>query len=63
MNEEEIKKALELTCFHSLSFCCGLRKSCSMRDKARELLGISDKEYIRLKKEFDEKIKEIASKK
>jgi len=38
------------TCFGSLAWCCKISKSCYLRDGVLETLGLSDAEYMRLKK-------------
>lgn len=40
------------TCFGSLVWCCKISKPCFLRDGVLETLGISDAEYMRLKKEL-----------
>jgi putative methanogenesis marker domain 9 len=40
------------TCFGSLTWCCKISKSCFLRDGVLETLGLSDAEYMRLKKEL-----------
>lgn len=44
------------TCFGSLVWCCKLSKPCFLRDGVLETLGISDVEYMRLKKELGDYI-------
>ncbi|WP_407356988.1 methanogenesis marker 9 domain-containing protein [Methanolobus sp. WCC5] len=40
------------TCFGSLAWCCKISKPCFLRDGVLETLGVSDAEYMRLKKEL-----------
>ena len=40
------------TCFGSLVWCCKISKPCYLRDGVLETLGVSDAEYMRLKKEL-----------
>jgi len=58
LREEEFdrKRVRKLLCYESLAYCCGLQKPCIFRDTAMALLGISEEEYERLKKELDEKL-------
>ena len=50
------------TCFGSLVWCCKISKPCFLRDGVLETLGLSDTEYMRLKKELGDYIIEQASK-
>lgn len=54
---EPIKTSIEneasaITCYGSLSYCCGLEKPCVERDLALKLLGLTKEDYKRLKSEF-----------
>ena len=40
------------TCFGSLVWCCKITKMCPLRDGVLETIGLSDSEYMRLKKEL-----------
>ncbi|WP_406657954.1 methanogenesis marker 9 domain-containing protein [Methanolobus sp. ZRKC2] len=44
------------TCFGSLVWCCKISKPCFLRDGVLETLGLSDAEYMRLKKELADHI-------
>ncbi|MDW7731649.1 MAG: methanogenesis marker 9 domain-containing protein [Methanolobus sp.] len=48
------------TCFGSLVWCCKISKPCFLRDGVLETLGLSDAEYMRLKKELADHILENA---
>ncbi|WP_406670170.1 methanogenesis marker 9 domain-containing protein [Methanolobus sp. ZRKC4] len=50
------------TCFGSLVWCCKISKPCFLRDGVLETLGLSDAEYMRLKKELADYIIENAKK-
>ncbi|MDY0386801.1 MAG: methanogenesis marker 9 domain-containing protein [Methanolobus sp.] len=50
------------TCFGSLAWCCKLSKPCYLRDGVLETLGLSDAEYMRLKKELADYIIDNAKK-
>lgn len=50
------------TCFGSLVWCCKISKPCFLRDGVLETLGLSDSEYMRLKKELGDYIIEQARK-
>ena len=47
--ETDIKKAMSITCYGSLAYCCGLAKECFMRDGCRQALGIDDETYVGVK--------------
>ncbi len=51
------------TCFGSLAWCCKISKPCFLRDGVLETLGLSDSEYMRLKKEMADYIIGNAKKK
>ncbi len=44
------------TCFGSLVWCCKISKPCFLRDGVLQTLGVSDAEYMRLKKELADHI-------
>lgn len=44
------------TCFDSLAFCCGLENPCPDRDKVLKKLGLTKKDFIKLKKQFDKNL-------
>jgi len=46
----------EGTCFGSMTWCCKITKSCFLRDSALESIGLSDVEYMRIKKRLSEYI-------
>ncbi len=50
------------TCFGSLVWCCKISKPCFLRDGVLETLGLSDAEYMRLKKGLGDYILEQAGK-
>ncbi len=47
----------EGTCFGSMTWCCKITKSCYLRDSALESSGLSDVEYMRIKKRLSEYIR------
>ena len=51
------------TCFGSLVWCCKVTKPCYYRDGTLSQLGLSNDEYMRLKKELSEKILDAIDKK
>jgi len=55
-----IEKAMALTCYGSLAYCCSLDKRCINRDRALELLGLTHEDYRKLKEEFHKRIIEYA---
>jgi TIM-barrel protein len=46
----------EGTCFGSMTWCCKITKPCFLRDGALESSGLSDVEYMRIKKRLSEYI-------
>ncbi len=44
------------TCFDSMTWCCKITKPCFLRDGALESIGLSDVEYMQLKKRLSEYI-------
>ncbi|WP_340820707.1 methanogenesis marker 9 domain-containing protein [Methanolobus sp. WCC4] len=50
------------TCFGSLAWCCKISKPCYLRDGVLETLGVSDAEYMNLKKELADYILDHAKK-
>ena len=46
----------EGTCFGSMTWCCKITKPCFLRDGALEATGLSDVEYMRIKKRLSEYI-------
>ncbi len=46
----------EGTCFGSMTWCCKITKPCFLRDSALESSGLSDVEYMRIKKRLSEHI-------
>lgn len=44
------------TCFGSMTWCCKITKPCYLRDGALEASGLSDVEYMRIKKRLSEYI-------
>ena len=55
-SNKEIKKIMNETCWGSLAFCCSLDKPCQSRDGVLKKLGLTKKDFIRLKKQFDENL-------
>lgn len=55
-----IEKAMSLTCYGSLAYCCSLDRRCVNRDRALELLGLTYEDYRKLKEGFHRKIIEYA---
>ena len=46
----------EGTCFGSMTWCCKITKPCFLRDSALESIGLSDVEYMSIKKKLSEYI-------
>lgn len=53
----------EGTCFGSMTWCCKITKPCFLRDSALESIGLSDVEYMRIKKRLSEYIMKHAKNK
>jgi len=47
--KSDVKKAMSITCYKSLAYCCGLTKDCMMRDSCRQALGVDDETYVEVK--------------
>lgn len=47
-----MKKAMGVTCYKNIGYCCGLAKDCIMRDCCRQALGIDDDTYVRVKEKL-----------
>lgn len=47
--KEDVFKAMSITCYGNLGYCCGLSKQCSWRDACRQALRIDDRTYIEIK--------------
>jgi len=62
----DVKKAMSITCYKNIGYCCGLAKDCIMRDSCRQVLDIDDETYMRVKEkviwEMIEMLKEGNSK-
>jgi putative methanogenesis marker domain 9 len=44
------------TCFGSMAWCCKITKPCFLRDGVLEVVGLSDVDFMRLKKQMSEEI-------
>lgn len=53
-------KAMAITCYGSLAYCCGLEKKCAIRDEALRLLGLSEDDYLKIKRYMHNKFIEYA---
>lgn len=56
LTRENIMKVMSVTCYGSVAFCCGLENRCMWRNFALAVLGLSKKDYLRLKEQFTEMI-------
>lgn len=45
----DIAKAMSVTCYKNIGYCCGLKKDCIWRDSCRQALGIDDETYVAVK--------------
>lgn len=44
------------TCFGSMAWCCKISKPCFLRDGVLEVVGVSDVEFMQIKKRMSEEI-------
>jgi predicted metal-binding transcription factor (methanogenesis marker protein 9) len=51
LTEEDINKAMSVTCYENIGYCCGLAKPCLWRDSCRQALGIDDETYVEVKEQ------------
>jgi predicted metal-binding transcription factor (methanogenesis marker protein 9) len=51
LTEEDINKAMSVTCYENIGYCCGLAKRCLWRDSCRQALGIDDETYVEVKEQ------------
>ena len=49
-------------CFKSLAYCCSLEKKCERRDNAMQEIGLSEKDYEKLKNKFDKELVKVLNK-
>lgn len=49
LDEEDVGRAMGITCFGDIGYCCGLTKACVWRDACRQALRIDDETYIEVK--------------
>jgi len=45
VTKEDVLKAMSITCYGNLAYCCGLEKKCPWRDMARAALRIDDETF------------------
>jgi predicted metal-binding transcription factor (methanogenesis marker protein 9) len=45
----DVAKAMSITCYKNIGYCCGLEKDCIWRDCCRAALHIGDGIYVRVK--------------
>lgn len=49
LTEEDVTRAMSVTCYENIGYCCGLEKPCLWRDSCRQALGIDDETYVEVK--------------
>lgn len=59
MRIREIKEIMKNTCFGSLAYCCELSKPCDSRNNVLKRLGITKKDFLKLKEDFDNNLIEL----
>ena len=45
--KEDVEKAMSVTCYKNLLYCCGLEKNCFWQNACRKALGKSDENYVK----------------
>jgi len=60
---EDVKRAMSINCFKSLSYCCGLEKPCLFRDVVLFSLGMSKDDFLEFKKRCDKVLLEFLKEK
>ncbi|MBM4461868.1 MAG: hypothetical protein FJ012_00850 [Chloroflexi bacterium] len=61
LNGEDVGRAMSITCFGNIGYCCGLKKACVWRDACRQALGIDDDTYTEVKEAVIQDILERAN--
>lgn len=61
LTKEDIYKAMSITCYGNLGYCCGLSKDCPWRDACRQALRIDDQTYVDIKENLIWQLMERAS--
>ncbi len=60
MNKKEIKIIMEDeetgVCYGSLAYCCSFEKKCGYRDKVIKKIGLTRKQFLKLKGDFDKSL-------
>lgn len=51
LDEQDVKRAMSITCYGDIGYCCALTKDCVWRDSCRQALSIDDDTYVEVKKE------------
>jgi hypothetical protein len=49
LDGEDVGRAMSITCFGNIGYCCGLKKACVWRDACRQALRIDDETYTEVK--------------
>jgi len=49
LDEQDVRRAMSITCYGNIGYCCGLSKPCVWRDSCRQALRIDDETYIEVK--------------
>ena len=49
LDEQDVRRAMSITCYGNIGYCCGLTKACVWRDSCRQALRIDDETYIEVK--------------
>ena len=63
LTKEDVKRAMSVTCYEDIGYCCGLAKPCLWRDSCRQALRIDDETYVEVKEAVVWEILERISKK
>lgn len=49
LDKQDIRRAMSITCYGNIGYCCGLTRACVWRDSCRQALRIDDETYIEVK--------------
>jgi len=61
MEEKYIREIMQETCWNSISYCCSLNQECESRDNVIKKLGLTKKDFKKLKENFDKELFKLKS--
>ena len=50
LTREEVERAMSVTCWKHLAYCCSTKKKCGYRDMVLRALGLTKRDYSKYKK-------------